>query len=127
MNWFKRTPIDENGYYETGVLVDQLSAESGLALKIDGNPILLTQVDGAVVAVSGSCPHAAADLTRGRFGRGFLTCPEHEWKFDLRTGRVVWPPDESCRLKRYQVKVTAEGQVCINISPATPSSGQEHG
>lgn len=67
--------------------------------------ILVTRLEsGEVVAFSSECPHAAADLSAGDLHRGKIICPDHDWKFDIKTGKTLYPPDEYACLKRYPVQ-----------------------
>ncbi len=51
------------------------------------------------------CPHLSADLARfGSVEDGVLSCAQHDWKFDLQTGRCLTSDDV-----RLQVKPVAEG------------------
>ena len=70
---------------------------------LDDSVILLTRYQGEIVAFSAVCPHASADLREGRYVNGRISCNLHGWKFDVRTGRTIWPEDEMCRLKRFAV------------------------
>jgi nitrite reductase/ring-hydroxylating ferredoxin subunit len=109
----KPTP-DADGFYLAGPAAD-LAEDQLLALKIAGDSVLVTRLDGQLFAFSAVCPHAAADLGKGAFYRGRIDCPDHGYRFDVRTGRVLWPPDEVCRLKRYQV---LEDDGWIKVKPA---------
>jgi 3-phenylpropionate/trans-cinnamate dioxygenase ferredoxin component len=99
----KKPDPDPEGYYPT-VPADTIQQDRITAVQVDGRPLILTRVDGVIHAVSARCPHAAADLTKGSLYRGRIECPDHGYRFDVRTGRTLWPEDEVCRLKRYAVK-----------------------
>ena len=74
-------------------------------VKIRGGKVLVTRLEsGEVVAFSGECPHAAADLSAGDLHRGKITCPDHDWKFDIKTGKTLYPSDEFACLKKFQVE-----------------------
>jgi nitrite reductase/ring-hydroxylating ferredoxin subunit len=107
-------PPDGEGFYSTvpenAVRQDQITA-----VEIEGRPIILTRAGGAIHAVSALCPHAAADLRLGFLYRGRLECPNHGYRFDVQSGRAVWPEDEVCRLKRYGVKVE-DGVVKVRLA-----------
>ena len=42
--------------------------------------------DGIRYEVDRYCPHQGGDLSRGLVADGYLVCPRHGWKFDLRRG-----------------------------------------
>jgi nitrite reductase (NADH) small subunit/3-phenylpropionate/trans-cinnamate dioxygenase ferredoxin subunit len=82
---------------------------------VQDNSIILTRWQEQLVAFSNVCPHAGADLVEGHLHRGRVTCPDHDYKFDIRNGRALWPEDEVCRLKRYDV-VEENGLVKIKLT-----------
>lgn len=115
MGIFGRTPTpDSEGYYPTGIAAATVTPGELVKARIGRVPLLLSRVDDQIVAFSQTCPHAAADLSGGSLARGRVTCPDHGWKFDLKTGRCLWPADESARLKIYPVRV-ALGQVQVKL------------
>ena len=93
---------------------DIVPTDGMTSVKVAGEDILITRWRGTLYAFNRRCPHAAADLREGSIHRGRITCPDHGYKFDIGTGRAVWPEDEVCRLKRYLVKEEA-GIVKVKI------------
>lgn len=83
-------------------------------IQIDGRKLILTRWEGRVYAINSECPHAAADLARGALHRWKITCPEHEYCFDIRNGRITWPEDENYRLRLFEVK-EEEGVVMVRV------------
>lgn len=111
MGWRKAAGAPaEDGFYSTGISAESVPPGGMVKAQIGRIHLLLSRVDDQIVAFSRTCPHAAADLSGGSLARGRVTCPDHGWKFDLKTGRCTWPEDESARLKTYAVRVVA-GQV----------------
>jgi nitrite reductase/ring-hydroxylating ferredoxin subunit len=114
MKVFKRKMIpDEDGYF-TAVPTAAVQPDQVTKIEINGQPILLLRWQGELLAISAHCPHAAADLSQGEFYRGKIECPDHGYVFDVRNGRALWPEDEMCRLKRFEVKEEA-GVVKVKI------------
>ncbi|MEM8631829.1 MAG: nitrite reductase small subunit NirD [Pseudomonadota bacterium] len=64
-----------------------------------------------VFATSNTCPHKAGPLAEGIVHDRKVTCPLHNWVFDLETGEAMGP-DEG-RIATYPVKVEA-GRVLID-------------
>lgn len=114
MKLFRQKQRDGDGFWTTGLSTKTVQPNTPYSLKIKGEAIIVTRIDGEIYAFSADCPHAAADLNDGTLHRGRITCPLHGWKFDIRTGRTLWPEDETCRLKRFDVKLTA-GKVKIKL------------
>lgn len=80
-------------------------------VKVQNRDILLSNIEGTVSAVDNICPHLGGDLSLGTLQGGVLTCPRHQAKFDVTTGRCLAPPQVSPyspklpNLKAYPVKV----------------------
>jgi nitrite reductase (NADH) small subunit len=80
-------------------------------VEIDGRSIGVFNVSGTFVAVLNFCPHQGGAVCQGRvFSKNLpetelqevLACPDHNWEFDLRTGRAL---DHEKRLMMYPVLV----------------------
>ncbi len=74
--------------------------------------VLLTNVEGKLCGFSARCPHAGADLAAGDLHRNRISCPKHDWKFNIESGRTVYPADEACRLRRYPIQII-DGRIYI--------------
>jgi 3-phenylpropionate/trans-cinnamate dioxygenase ferredoxin subunit len=105
---------DEGGFYPA-IPVAELSEDSAIRLTINGQAILVTKYEGDYYAFSAYCPHAAGDLANGQLYKGRIDCPEHAYRFDIRSGRTLWPPDESYRLKTYPLKING-GKIHILVT-----------
>lgn len=105
MHHFKRDQRDNQGFWATGLSAESLQPNTPYPLEIGDHAIIVTRIENDIYAFSATCPHASADLNDGTLHRGRITCPLHGWKFDIRTGRTLWPEDEACRLRRFAVKV----------------------
>jgi nitrite reductase/ring-hydroxylating ferredoxin subunit len=77
-----------------------------------GVNVLVARVDKNLCAVSGSCAHMACPLFMGRLDGYILTCPCHDWQFDIRTGQFLDAPE--LKLSIYPVKSEA-GKLYIDI------------
>lgn len=89
-------------YHDVGRSAD-VALNQTLSVVVNGETIIVTRLDDGLFAFSAVCPHAAGDLSKGFLYRGRIDCPDHGYRFDVRSGRALWPPDEVCRLKRYEV------------------------
>jgi len=59
-----------------------------------GLGLLLVRVDDAAVyAIANRCAHMACPLEAGDLDGYVLTCPCHDWRFDVRTGAFVDAPE----------------------------------
>ena len=75
-------------------------------------PILVTRVDGELIAGTSMCPHEDVSLVRGCIRNGSLVCKAHGYSFDLTTGACSHDP--RLRWKRYPVTVIS-GEVYVEI------------
>ena len=74
---------------------------------------------GIFYAFKDACPHGGHPLSRDRIIEGLLSCPGHNWQFELASGRCV-KEDTSIALKRYDVLV--QGDRVFVRDPAEESS-----
>jgi toluene monooxygenase system ferredoxin subunit len=82
-------------------------------LLVDGKRVLLVNVDGTVRAFADRCAHQAVELSKGKLDDCILTCPAHEWQYDVRTGEGVNP--RGARLTPFPVKVE-DGEVFVDVA-----------
>ncbi|MDN4620181.1 nitrite reductase small subunit NirD [Paenibacillus sp. PsM32] len=70
--------------------------------------------DGSIHAVENSCPHKQGRLSEGMVCGTAIHCPLHDWKIDLRSGKVQ-DPDEGC-VHTYNTEVDpASGAIYITF------------
>jgi nitrite reductase/ring-hydroxylating ferredoxin subunit len=58
-----------------------------LGVRLEAQRVLLSRIKGRVYAAVDRCPHMGLSLARGRIEDGVVTCPWHNSRFDLCTGR----------------------------------------
>jgi nitrite reductase/ring-hydroxylating ferredoxin subunit len=63
-----------------------------LTVTVDGQPVVLVNVNGAIYAFGGICSHADGPLGKGKLRGDVVECPFHGGQFDVRTGRAVMAP-----------------------------------
>ena len=112
---------DSEGFYPTGIAPEDLGETEMVTVLIGRDFAIVTRAGGELAAFSNICPHAAADLRKGRLARGQIKCHEHSYTFDVRSGRATWPEGEVCRLMRFEIRVV-EGRV--RLRPAWQRSGE---
>jgi nitrite reductase/ring-hydroxylating ferredoxin subunit/(2Fe-2S) ferredoxin len=64
---------------------------------VDGVSVLVVSTGDAFVAYQALCPHEAVPLEAGIHDGSVLTCLEHMWQFDLRTGAPLGDAEEGLR------------------------------
>ena len=58
---------------------------------IEGQGVLLVNVAGTFYAFSVACPHRQGPLQQGRLAGEEIECPWHYFRWNVRTGRNVYP------------------------------------
>ena len=66
--------------------------------------------EAEVFAASNSCPHKGGPLAEGIVHGQKVTCPLHNWVFDLNTGEAL---GEDARIATYPVRIEA-GRVLLD-------------
>jgi nitrite reductase (NADH) small subunit len=70
---------------------------------VDGRPVCVGNVDGAVCVLDGTCPHESGPLGEGSIEGGKLVCPWHAYAFDVKTGANDEDPE--LRAQVFEAKV----------------------
>ena len=63
-----------------------------MTVQVNGQAVVLANVDGTIYAFSGVCSHADGPLGRGKLLGDLVVCPFHGGQFEVRTGKAVMPP-----------------------------------
>ena len=88
--------------------LDEVQADEVNAFRVSGVtwPVIVTRIEGELVATAGVCPHEDVSLANGYIDGDTLVCPGHAYGFDLRTGKCRH--DASLLLRRYAVTVVGD-------------------
>lgn len=71
--------------------------------------------DGSLHAIENRCPHKGGKLSEGMVCGTAVHCPLHDWRIDLRNGKVH-EPDEGC-LNTFKTEVDGNsGEIYITIA-----------
>ena len=84
----------------------EFESESGM------QAVIISNVDGKLIAFSAVCPHASGDFREGEIYRGRAYCPVHSWKFDIASGKCLG--DENYRLKKFRVELI-DGVIWLDV------------
>ena len=93
--------------------VDDVPANGMKEFPVDGTSVLIVHTGTDLVAFQAMCPHEAVPLEQGVHDGCTLTCLEHTWQFDLKTGAPVGP-DAQEGLKGYPLR-TDGGDVYVAL------------
>ena len=87
--------------------------------RIMGRPVaVFREEDGTYHALEMACRHQGADLTGGRIKGDVVTCPWHNWQFNIRTGECIW--GSPSRLRPYACELRGE-EIYISLTPLQPA------
>jgi nitrite reductase (NADH) small subunit len=83
-----------------------LQSGAGMAVYAGDCDIAVFNVRGEILAIGNECPHAAGSLGDGLLEGDIVTCPQHGWEFDVRSGACMTVPGEGVR--RYPVRLEGD-------------------
>ena len=86
--------------------------------------IALFNYKGKYYAIANKCLHKGSPLGEGRIVEGILICPNHEWRYDLKTGDC--PQNPELRTKVYPVRVV-DGKIRIGLEMDDGKKGKAIG
>jgi nitrite reductase [NAD(P)H] small subunit len=94
MNWIQITDADS------------VPLREGREVALGNTSIALFNVGGRFLAIENRCPHKGGPLADGIIGGTTVTCPLHNQRVCLETGRVTKPCDENqTPVRTFDVKV----------------------
>jgi toluene monooxygenase system ferredoxin subunit len=106
------------GFQKIATIEDLWSGEM-LAVELNGEHILLVNIDDHVYAYADVCPHQKSRLSEGTLNEKILRCGRHHWEFDVCSGSGV-NPQNAC-LKVFPVRLDGE-DILVDTDAAAPLS-----
>jgi nitrite reductase/ring-hydroxylating ferredoxin subunit len=90
--------------------------------------VAVFNVGGEFYAIDNSCPHRGGPLGEGELEDCIVTCPWHEFRFDVRTGKCIDTgyelPDPRFSLRSHRVEKGDDGWLYLTVS-TEPAAGEE--
>jgi len=74
--------------------------------------VFLLEDPERVIVIDNACPHAGGNLAGGSVENEIVTCPWHQWEFDLNTG--VCTHSQAARVNRYPARIE-DGLVIVEL------------
>ncbi len=102
----------ESGFVPV-VEITEIPPGRSKVVRVSGKAIALFNVEGVFYAMENRCPHEGGPVGDGEFTGTTITCPSHQWQFDVRTGACAHDP--SVIAKTYDVRL-ADGIVWVDAS-----------
>jgi NAD(P)H-dependent nitrite reductase small subunit len=105
-------------YVDTLIKLEEMSVGESRLVKVGDAQIgLFRQADG-LFAIDNLCPHRGAPLHEGFVTDDYVTCPWHQWQFQLGDGVCRNIP--KVRIATYPVEVR-DGTIWIDTKPEAKS------
>ena len=99
-------------YQDTSLKLEQIAVGTSLCLELEDAQVGLFRTEDGLFAIDNVCPHHGAPLHDGMVKDGQVTCPWHQWQFNLKDGTCRNIPGP--RVAAYGVEVR-DGTVWINL------------
>ena len=95
--------------------VDEAKVREGSPVPVypKGVGVLLVRLDGELYAFRNKCAHMACPLEGGLLEGPILTCPCHDWSFDVRSGEFLDAPE--LMVPVYATRVE-DGKVLVDLT-----------
>jgi nitrite reductase/ring-hydroxylating ferredoxin subunit len=98
-------PSHQESYHLLGTR-DDISTDSPKRVCLNGREIVVFHVDQRFYAFKNICPHQGVELTGATIENGFLRCPGHGYRFDLKTGQC--DRDPYLQASTYDLKIEGD-------------------
>ena len=97
--------------------VDDVKVKEGVPVAVypKGLAVLVIRREGELFAIANKCAHMGCPLEAGGLHGHTLTCPCHDWRFDIRDGEFLDAPELS--IPTFAVKVE-DGKVLVRLEEA---------
>lgn len=111
------------GFQKVAKVEDLWSGEM-MGLDVNGERILLVNVNNHIYAYADACPHQKSPLSEGTLTGTILRCARHHWEFDVCSGSGV-NPQYAC-LKVFPIRVDGE-DILVDIDDIRTSGTAPEG
>ena len=103
--------------FQKAAAIEDLWSGEMTCVEVEGESILLINIDEHVYAYADACPHQNSRLSEGNLIDKTLRCARHHWEFDVCTGRGI-NPQNAC-LRMFQVKIDGE-DILVDVNVDYP-------
>ncbi|AFY77224.1 ferredoxin subunit of nitrite reductase and ring-hydroxylating dioxygenase [Pleurocapsa sp. PCC 7327] len=87
------SPLNAMSEFVKVAKVSEVLPNSLLAVEINGQRLLLVNLGQEFYAIDALCPHRNGPLEKGHLyeNEGIIECPWHYYRYDVRTGKNLYP------------------------------------
>lgn len=104
-------------YLDTSLKLDQLPVGESRCVKLGDAQVGLFHSKDGLFALDDLCPHRGAPLHDGFVTDGQVTCPWHQWQFQLEDGVCRNIP--KVRIATYAVEIR-DGSIWVDLETERP-------
>ena len=95
--------IDASGGWLFAGSLSDIPQGGVLAMEIGGEKVLLSRQGAVVACFQNACAHLGMTLDAGDVTEGVITCPHHEFQYDLSSGECLTAPEVALRAHAVRV------------------------
>ena len=107
-------------HYRDVAKLEDLEPGTCLSVELDDAPgVALFNVDGEILALDNTCPHAGGPLGEGTLEGEVVECPWHGWEFNVRTGQCIENPTPAWAVPCFRTRVE-NGVIQVAFPPEAP-------
>jgi toluene monooxygenase system ferredoxin subunit len=96
--------------------IEDLWSGEMVGIDLNGEHILLINLDNRVYAYADACPHQKSRLSEGTLTGKILRCARHHWEFDIGSGAGV-NPQNTC-LRKFPIRIDGE-DILVDLDSVT--------
>lgn len=93
-------------YWVKVATVNEIPESSVLAVQIADKSLILHRQGDNISCYRNACTHLGYPLDRGKVENSIITCPVHEFQYNLETGECLTAPEVS--LQSYEVRIKGD-------------------
>ncbi len=91
----------------------EIAKNTAKACEIGDHQIAVFRLGDEYCAINNLCPHRGGPLAEGDLNGTLVTCPWHNWEFDVKTGAS--PVNPAVSVKTYPCQVSGD-DVLVDVS-----------
>jgi len=103
VNFISPFALGAKGGWLFAASLSDIPEGSVLAMELGGEAVMLTRQDAVVACYQNACAHMGLRLDDGQIENGILTCPHHDFQYDLSSGECLTAPE--VQLQSHAVRV----------------------
>ncbi len=91
--------------------IDDIPEGSAKLVTAGDCEIAVFNIAGEFFAIGNTCPHRGGPLSEGSVNDNVVSCPLHNWQFNIQTGESLMSPNT--KVPTYKVEIRGDQVVLI--------------